>query len=513
MNERIHIEDIGPVKLLDYELRDYGVHVLRGFNGCGKSSTLRAVQLITDSDSDVKPTKRDGTKRGEATVCGKTLRVTEKRSAFDGELTVEGLENLSIVDLHSPKYEKVQTRDAHRIKTLCRIAGAKADISLFHDLLGGKDKFEQVIPRDSMSTDDLVKMSQMVKSAIEREGRRIEELERSAKADALAQQTIAGGVDHALPHDDAVLQQTHLRAVAKHAELKEKRRAYKQTVKAADEARERLKGLSVGKSVEEARAELEAARDARQEAADNDRQAFDAIQNLEQLLREAKLARETTKAKFDAADRAEIAALEALTAAGQAVEARDALDAAIEAAGSLTEITEEQVDDAAEAVGTAAEAVSKGFEVRQAIAAESKAKDHLDRAKGHASDAQRLRDAAAEVSDVLTRAIETLPGCPLRIKIDSNGDARLVTTTSRGPDTPYDDLSDGEKWLIVLGVAVGKNRLVVMPQQAFEGLSRTSQAKLHEAAKAAEAFVLTAHVADCELCCVPFNEQKATAAE
>ncbi|MEN6535448.1 MAG: hypothetical protein ABFD89_17425 [Bryobacteraceae bacterium] len=509
----IEIDDIGPITHFDYELRGHGVHVLRGKNGCGKSTIERVVQLITDGATDVRPTKRDGAKRGSAEVCGKVLRITEKQSRFDGELQIEGLENLSIADLHSPKFETVVTRDRHRIKTLCRIAGAGADITEFHYLLGGREKFEEIIPRDSMKTDDVVKMSQMVKSAIEVKGREIEQLKSNAESDALAQSTIAKWVDTAQPHDESLLQQVWLKASQDYGALQEKRRAYRAGVKAAEEAREKLKELPAGKSVAEARAELEMARDARQEAADADHQAFDAIQSLEQLLREAKLARETTKAKFDAADRAEISAQEALTAANQAVETRGALDAAIEAAGMLTETTEEEVDNAAEAVGRAKDAAALGLRIRQAIEAEQKAKTLLAKVNELRAQAERLRDAAADVQDVLTAAIGKLPNCPLKIKIDSNGDPRLITETPRSPETPFDDLSDGEKWLIVVGLAVSKNRMIVLSQGAWGELSGESQAKLHEAAMACECFVLTAKADNGELRGEPYRVESVEAAQ
>src|SRR5262249_10937389 len=144
-----------------------GLFVLRGAHGSGKTTILRTVQLATDGDTGTRPIKRDGVRAGEATVAGKTLRIA-KQIRQEGELSVDGIGDLSIADLHTPAFDKPETRDKHRIKALARLAGVEADASLFHRLFETRERFERLISADAMRTDDLVEMAARIKRAAEK---------------------------------------------------------------------------------------------------------------------------------------------------------------------------------------------------------------------------------------------------------------------------------------------------------------------------------------------------------
>jgi hypothetical protein len=85
----IQINDIGAVTEFGMDMNEPGLYVLRGKQGAGKTTVLRTVQLVTDGRTDVTPTKRDGSKRGEATVAGKTLRIAKqiREEGEEGEET------------------------------------------------------------------------------------------------------------------------------------------------------------------------------------------------------------------------------------------------------------------------------------------------------------------------------------------------------------------------------------------------------------------------------------------
>jgi len=494
----IHIENIGPITEFEFQMTEPGLYVLEGNPGAGKSTCIRTIQLVVDGRCDVKPTKRDGANRGLAEVAGKTVRIS-KTTRSEGDLSVEGLGDLSIVDLHSPKFQDAKTRDRHRIVTLCRLAGADARPELFYPLLGGRANFREIVSDKLMETTDLVEMATRTKSEIERECRRIEDQKRTAESDAKAQLTIAEGVGDAEPPDEQTLQRNLEDAIREHSTIKEKRATYLRTVQAADEARARLAKLPPGKSVYEASEAFE-------QAAGELRQANLQVARISEMLRDAE-AQQKLSAEKERNARSE------LNSANSQVSLRGELDSAIEAASGATETTDDEVDDAAESVGTARRAVEQAIAIRSALKARDRAKEHLAKAAQLAEHADRLRQAAADTFEVLSNSIASLEDCPLRVRMSEDGDPRLVVATDRSDHEYFDELSGGEKWHEIMRIATRKNRLIAFPQEAFGELARSLRNELHSAAKAHGAFVITAMATDGELRGVPYVEQKVEAAE
>ena len=110
-------------------------------------------------------------------------------------------------------------------------------------------------------------------------------------------------------------------------------------------------------------------------------------------------------------------------------------------------------------------------------------------AKEYAEEAKDLREKAKQTDEVLSEIVGEIPSCPLRVI-----DGRLVTDTERGA-TFYSDLSAGERWRIALDIAiqaVGTGGLLVIPQEAWEGLDPANRAAIDAQAKGAQVVVLTA---------------------
>lgn len=493
----LNIKDIGAVEEFSYDFQSYGLHVLKGKQGAGKTTVLRVADIICNGNTDTRPSKRDGAPRGEATVAGKTLRIV-RQVREEGELTINGGCDLSIADLHSPSFEKATTRDRHRIKTLTRLAGVKADATLFHGLLGGQEQFEAVVPHDSLTTDDLVDMAQRVKRAIEREAQRIEEREKTALADARAQASIAESVDTSLEHDDAILQGRLESAIKAHSAEKAKldalltqREAASDSIAKAEAARARLAELGQGKTVAEATADLSRAKGAMDDA--------------DAKVRRIELELDAAKATARAAGTAYDAARSAVEQAKREEALHAELHAAINAAGieapslesieTQTEITHEAYDE----VEAAKSAVTLGVKIRGALEAKRRSERANEAAKELHRKAKALRDAASDTADVLTGAIARLNDCPLRIKLNEDGEPRLVVATDRSESEPFDELSDGERWIHVVQIAAQSNRLIVLPQAAFGELSPSSKTQLHRLAIENQCYILTAVADDCEL--------------
>lgn len=154
MSHTIEINAVGPVVEFEYELAEPGVHVITGDHGAGKTTILRTVELATGGRVE-KPTKMDGAKSGSATIAGKTLKIG-KVVREEGELSLQGLTDLDLSGLHTPKFLGPHTRDAHRIKALARLAGVAADPALFHELLGCREEFDAVVDADVLDNGTVV---------------------------------------------------------------------------------------------------------------------------------------------------------------------------------------------------------------------------------------------------------------------------------------------------------------------------------------------------------------------
>ena len=509
----IKVKNIGPIVEFEYAFKNFGLHVVKGPNGSGKSTLERTIEFATTGVRSQQLQKRDGTPRGEASIAGAVIRVT-KQVRVEGELEVEGLGDLNLSKLCDPGIKDQALADAERIRTLNRLAGTKADAKLFYDIFGGKEQFDKLASPLTMNTSDLVEMAMRAKADLETAARAVEKDLEKEESLALAQQRLADEEkDLNVEHDEIRLQDALEVAIRNESEMRERRRVYRATIKAAEDAREKLAKLPPGKSVDEAKVEVESAKSRVEFAQAADTAALEKIRRLEDELRAAKLERNTTEQAITAAKDSLTAAQGALQAAENDVELRGQLDAAIAASAGAQEVTADQVDDAIEATGRARDAQSKGFKIRQAIAARSLAEQHRTAAKGLAIEARRLRDAAKDTMSVLTTSVTSIPNCPLRVKGDDNGNPRLVVTTDRSDDEKFCELSDGERWRVAIGIAAKSRRLIPLAQSAYEGLADSLKAQIDQLAKENECYILGSQAVDCVLHAEPFEMPSNKAAE
>lgn len=484
----ISVRDIGPIVEFEHTLDGYGLHVLKGKHGSGKSITLRTIELATTGRTDVRPVKSDGVKSGEATVAGKTLRIS-RQIREDGELTVDGVGDLSLAGLHSPGFDKPETRDRHRIKALARLAGVEADASLFHEVGGGKAHFEAVIEADTLKTDDLVEMAGRIKRVFEKRAQVKEEEERVALARAQAAAEQCAGIDLATPHDQTELQARLTMAIQERTRVTTQRKDGLERIAQADRSRAAILSSQTAQSVtiEQATAYLSDAEVHR-----------DRCQKLhDQLAYDLRIAAENLKDARTEVDRCR----ERQTSVEQHAKTIEAWQADIDAGARIVCPTEIDVEQAAIAVQNAEAAVTLGIQVRNAITAKANADAYTQTAKDAGTFAQRLRNAARDTPDVLSDAIGRIANCPLKVRNDEDGNPRLVLKTDRSDAEYFDELSDGERWPILIALAAGENRLIVLPQAAFGELSDSTRDMIDRLARELECFILTAQVDDSVLRC------------
>jgi chemotaxis protein histidine kinase CheA len=473
----IKINCIGPVEEFAYELKDPGIHVLKGDAGVGKTTILKTVEFSDGATND-KPIKKDGAKSGVAVIGGKTIKVM-KTVREEGELGFECMGDLDLYGLHSPRFQNATTRDAHRIKALVRMAKVTPDASLFHDLLQSREEFDAIVDSDAVATDDLVEMAAKVKRAIDKAALSEERQAETARANQRSKSELFAGVNFDAPHDQQALRDAQVKAIENKSAVSQKRQDAMRTIATAKDARGKLDAADNGAvSVADATKALEAAFEARS-AADA------AVHELERQLADAKHQLSLAESQAESAGKA-------LLSAKRHEELTSEWRSQIEAAEGIDCPTEEDVARAVAAVDAANEACDIGKVVRDAIQAKSDAARFSEVAKGHEKTAKRLRDAATATQDVLSEAIARIPNCPLRVWNDEDGNARIVLKTDRSEAEPFDELSDGERYDVLMPMLFNPGRIVVLSQAGYGELSPAIRSRVHNCAKERGAFLLTA---------------------
>lgn len=461
--QEIQIKNIGPIASVTIPVPEAGgVVVLTGRNGSGKSHALEAVSAATTGKG--KPPLKDMAKSGTVSVPGVTMTVG-RSIRRQGELQVETLEGrLSIADLVEPGFVDPERADAKRIKALVGLS--KSDIG-DGDLHG----FPESLTKD-LSLDDPVAAMAELRKRLNIGANEYEKL--SAKDEAAAAailESLAGDLDS--PIDPAAAQERvtaairAMDALQKQSELSE---AAKARIAAA---RERLAAIPV--------IDLDAAR-------------ADAAM-FEDIVSQKKALALKLKAEYEAAladYKTSVADRDTAIAHAEDAQAQAKLRAELE-----RQIQEAHVDPPSADALAAAAAELEAAKASQAKAAQQQVmaqqRERADAliltAQEYADEAKELREKARQTDEVLSEIVSEIPSCPLRVI-----DGRLVTNTKRGA-TFYADLSAGERWRIALDIAiqaVGTGGLLVIPQEAWEGLDPANRAAIDAQAKGAQVVVLTA---------------------
>jgi energy-coupling factor transporter ATP-binding protein EcfA2 len=506
----IEVKNLGPIEEFRYEIAEPGLHLLVGPQGSGKSTTLRTVELATQGETSLKPTKRDGSKNGEATVCGKTLKIS-RTTREEGELTVQGLGDLDLTSLHWPKFATPAIRDKTRIATLCRLSGLKGGVDDFKEIVPEAEWNQLVGPKVAI-TDDIVELASRVKRAVDAGAAAVEKDAEAQESCVAFQRKLYEGVDLTQPCDEAALSAEYTKAVVDHQRLLGEVKAT-ETAKANLEASQRsleampvvdLVGITA--AAEQDIADAETAVDAKSTQLT---WAEAEIKSLEQQLaaarglwanREKDLqdARTTLKTTRESA-------AQQIESARKAVEQRAHLEEAI-ASAVPPERSPEEVTQAAIRAEAASAAIDTGRTVRVAVAAKAKASEHEEIAKTLTKKAESLRNCAKKVMSVLGDSIAKIPNCPLEVLVNDDGETRLVIESDRSDHEYFDELSDGERWKVIVPLCLKENRLLTLPQAAFGEMAPSTAAALDEMIRSQGAYVLTAVAADTKLQGMSYRE-------
>lgn len=474
----VEIENVGAIRELRIPVPDDGgVVVLRGPNGIGKTTALDAVSALTSREKP--PGLRDGAKRGRIEGLGATISVglSSRRS---GELEVQTLEGrLDVSDLVDPGIASVEAADAKRIRALVAVSGVQASSETFADLVpGGSDEIESMVPERILGSGDVLDIAGSVKRGLERKARDIETQAENVEGRAKTLAAQAGEVSADEPHDAEQLQADFEDAVRRQQELQAAEAAWHKARATVEECEAAMVAGAEAVDIEALREQskqLAARFDAQQKLlAELEARLNEVRADLQQTRNDIRLVdQQMTAARLD---RERVAALRKMLDEAKVVPAVDA----------------SQVESARLCVEMARKAVERGAVVREALGRKAAAESAFTEVRRLRHESEKLRANAAATDSILSDLVASL-GVPLSVKV-IDGKTRLVTNTERGV-TPFAELSAGERWRMALDIAieaVGPRGLLVIRQEAWEGLDPSNREQIAEHCRDRRAVLLTA---------------------
>lgn len=484
------IRNAGPVKFADFhDLPTSGIIEIHGSKGLGKSTILRTINHIAASgDGKKRPpfTVHDGELSAQVEGFGVSMRLGSRQSQ-KGELALVAMGAVSVDELVDPGIDNPEAADRARIAAILRMTGQGADESLFHDLVGGKDNFERMMPGIGKDEDDLVKLAGKVKRSLEAEARKSEASADLERGKALGAHEAAAGIDTNLPCDEKELGDALEKAVAAKSAIDTRVSEANASAAKVDAARKSLEEAKVKNS---GLPTFDEAQERERDALKAHESADELVGRLETQLAEAKVKAETARTEWLNSAQARSSA-ESRQNAIRGWE-RDINSLAIEMPG------EESIAESSKAVETAREAANTGVRVRDAKKHLAREESHKLAAKLHAENADQLRNAVRGIDGVLSGAVSRLGGA-----LQVEGD-RLYTTTKRGK-TYFAELSDGERYEIGIDMLINqkpdgeeRNGIGTIQQRAWGEIQPATKKRLADYARERGVLIWTAVVTDDE---------------
>lgn len=473
------IENVGAIDRLTIPVPDGGgVVVLRGPNGIGKTTALDGVSALVNGGKP--PGLRDGAKRGVIEGLGAriTVGLSSRRS---GEIEVRSLEGrLDVSDIVDPGIASVEAADARRIRALVAVSGVSASSETFADLVpGGADEIEANVPEKVLGSGDVLEIAGSVKRLLESRARQIETQAENTEGKAKTLAAQAGEVDADQVTDPAKLQSDFEDAVRRQQEIETAAAAWCKAQATVTECEAGL--FAPAEALDDvdvlyARSRTLVAEFTRHQATleDLEKQVATVRDLIQQARNDIRLVDEQIAAAKR--DRERVSALRKMLDEAKAVPA----------------VEPNQIEAARLCVDMAREAIEKGALLRAAVEKKQQATAAFAEVSNLRRQAEKLRASAAGTDGILSDLVAKL-GVPLSVKV-VDGRTRLVTETDRGL-IPFADLSAGERWRVALDIAieaVGVRGLLVIRQEAWEGLDPANRAEIAAHCQKRGAVLLTA---------------------
>lgn len=482
--KEITVENVGPIKQLTVKLQGYGVTVLSGPNGVGKSIFLDSMAAIAAGERGIP--LRNGAARGNIDGLGVHVTLTPKSTRVAGEFDVANLEGkLNLATLVDPGIKDPVAADKRRIKALIALTGVEASRHLFE----GRpefppDEFELIVQQDTLACDDLVEMAGKIARDYHSAAREWERMGKRDLASAEAIREELAGIDLEAESDADKLQEAYIAAQQAYSRASQQMKERDAFCQEALEAQQELARWDArDSSLDEATAKLSLAA-LKREGTLLETQRLSLLQQLAEVDKSIKV------------NAANIKTAEAnVTIAAAEAGCRERCKKVIERYQAAPEITGELLAEKQAAFFAAREAMEQGVRVRDAKNKSTQIATLMASAEQRNLRAEKLRAAAAATDLVLCDSI-----CTNAVKIVTSGEAGVTKRVLAFSETqniwvPYHELSATEKWKLAIDIGVdtvGEDGLLFIPQEAWEGVDVWNRAFIDTHSKQKHVFILTA---------------------
>ncbi|TXH55790.1 MAG: hypothetical protein E6Q97_08075 [Desulfurellales bacterium] len=472
----IEITDVQAIEHCSIPIPDDGgVIVLRGSQGCGKSTALQAVQVLGGKKVDTLAI-RDGAKRGTIEFDGVKVVITKSRTAKSGELAFEMIESrFDIGKIVDPQILDPDRADAARIKQLLALTGAKPDPDAYWRLLreyvDACDVEESEIDDD---TDDPIELHKRFVTAMQAIARRLERASDQMRVDPAGIRKRFEGLNIRNPPVVDDIRHVYDECLRADHEVKERQKIAERQRNRIEEARivlERKQSSYKGPTLEEAEKNYNALTDAAKRA---HQAMLDATTKYNRLRDEAIVAENELR----------VAAVHFQAIA----DSKEIIDQTTIAAPLPEEIAESQA-----AVEKAAKLLDDAVRANEGASLLKEAEQSNFEADRKATQAAEIRNACRKAEDILAACVKLE-----HIRVEGN---RLVVSTDRSESEPFAELSHGERAILAIREAaryVPKQALCSVSQEVWGGISEHNKNLINAEAKQLRIGVLTAEVTDDE---------------
>lgn len=491
----ITLKNVGAIERLSIPIPESGgVVVLRGRNGCGKSTALDAVSALISGKGTI-PKIKDGERVGGIEGFGSKIMLSVSASRRGGgkpELVIDSVEGrFSIADLVNPPIKDAKAADKARIKALITLTGREASCETFHSIFETKEEFDYCVSKSSTETSDPILMAERIKRDIE-EKARIEE-KRAELAFAEYNAKINGTeYDPAdLISDFDAHNAEYDAAIRKGAKLLSKKTNFLKIKSSIERATSAIKECNIEQKESEAKQE--------ESIIESISEDIECRTKKVEMLRE-QLAEIRSEIEFETKEIAMLTesreqSRRVVASIRSELESLEGYREIVEQSKSIEEVDESEIEAAKKTISEIRERLRI-----HTIALENKRKRDdavsvLARAESIRDKASSLRDATKRIDSILTEMIGE--DSPIQIV-----DGRMVVVTSRG-ETLYSDLSDGERWKVAFEIVSrsvhrdkDKTALLVIPQIGWESLDPSNQEIVNYLSKKYSVTVITAEATD-----------------
>jgi len=478
--QEIELKHVGPLERLTIPVPEGGgVIVLTGRNGQGKSIALDAVRsLMSGGTAPV----QDGASTAQVTGLGASIKVGRKTTR-KGEIVVEHLDGVDPTDLVDPGLKDPVAADAARIRALCTLAGAKADWRMFSGLVPNGDSIAEMLAEEDLSSDDLPTLAGKIKRAFEAQARKHEKESAGLIREAEGiKATIPAGAEN-VEADETALAALTEETIRRLAQIEERAREASRRKLQAAQANEALALIPEPDDPDKHAKAVEAAVKGASAAAAEVTAADDALEAAKQAMAVANERSMAADAKLEAA-------IETQKMAEASRSQRATLIGIIEEASQFEAIDPKDLVEAREERAEAQRAQEAGAVARHCAAQAKRIKDLQAKAEKIAETSEAYRNAAAETETVLSEAIAKIAPKGLRVQ-----QGNLVLDYPKRGVIRLAELSKGEAWPIAIDIAIdalGEGGILVIRQEAWEGLDPETKLAVHEHARARKTVILTA---------------------